>query len=273
MATFATRMIRKFGGEISDAYIRAGYTLCLLIEAVFYFATTFFRRRVMREIINQMYFCGVKALGVTSIVALFTGMIVALQTGIEAEKYGHPEAIGMVVSAGMCREMGPFITAIILTAMVGSAIAAEISTMKVSEEIDALEVMAINPVKMLAMPRIVALTFMCFALTILVDLVGILGGGLVANARLGVPFHRYLDFAQMPLEGRDLFGILPKDVYSGLFKSAVFGTVIASVACAQGFLARGGALGVGRAVRRTVVSSIILILVLGYFMTSFFYRS
>jgi phospholipid/cholesterol/gamma-HCH transport system permease protein len=273
MGWLAARIIRKFGGEISDALVRAGYALCLLIEASFHLATSFYRPRVVREIVNQMYFCGVKALGVTSVVALFTGMIVALQTGIEAEKYGHPEAIGMVVSAGMCREMGPFITAIILTAMVGSAIAAELSTMKVSEEIDALEVMAINPVKMLAMPRIAALTLMCFALTILVDVVGILGGGLVAQARLGVPFHRYIDFAQLPLEGRDLFGLLPKDVYSGLFKAWVFGTVIATVACAQGFLARGGALGVGRAVRRTVVSSIILILVLGYFMTSFFYRT
>jgi phospholipid/cholesterol/gamma-HCH transport system permease protein len=113
---------------------------------------------------------------------------------------------------------------------------------------------------------------MTFALTILVNLVGILGGGFVAKARLGVPFHRYLEYAQRTLHGRDLFGILPKDVYSGLFKAAVFGTVIATVACAQGFLARGGALGVGRAVRRTVVSSIMLILVLGYFMTAFFYR-
>ena len=166
----------------------------------------------------------------------------------------------------------PFITAIILTAMVGSSIAAEIGTMKVSEEIDALEVMSINPVKLLAMPRIVALTAMCFALTILVDMVGILGGAFVAKARLGVPIHRYLDYAKLTLEGRDLFGILPKDVYSGLFKSAVFGTVIATVACAQGFMAHGGALGVGRAVRRTVVASIILVLVIGYFMTSLFYR-
>jgi phospholipid/cholesterol/gamma-HCH transport system permease protein len=180
--------------------------------------------------------------------------------------------VGLAVAAAVCRDMGPFITGIILTAMVGSAIAAEIGTMQVSEEIDALEVMSINPVKMLAAPRIAALTLMCMALTVLVDLVGILGGGLVARAQLGVPLHRYFEFAQIPLRNKDLFGILPKDVYSGLFKSSVYGTIIATVACAQGFRTRGGALGVGRAVRRTVVASIILILISGYFMTSFFYR-
>ena len=125
---------------------------------------------------------------------------------------------------------------------------------------------------MLVAPRIAALTMMCAILTIMVDVVGILGGGLVARAQLGVPFHRYFDYAQIPLRNRDLFGLLPKDVYSGLFKSAVFGTVIATVACAQGLRAQGGALGVGRAVRRTVVASIMLILVLSFFMTSFFYR-
>ncbi len=272
MVTLTKRVIRKFGREITGSMVRAGYTIGVLNEAIFHGVTGIFRRRTAREIVNQMYFCGVKALGVTVVVGVFTGMIVALQLGLMAEKWGYEEAIGAAVSVSMCREMGPFITGIILTAMVGSAIAAEIGTMKVSEEIDALEVMSINPVRMLAMPRIVALTLMCFTLTILVDLVGILGGGFVAKARLGVPLHRYLEFARLPLEGRDLFGLLPKDVYSGLFKSAVFGTVIATVACAQGFMARGGALGVGRAVRRTVVSSVILILILGYFMTAFFYR-
>jgi phospholipid/cholesterol/gamma-HCH transport system permease protein len=253
--------------------VRAGYTILVLNQSLFHCFTCIFKRRAIREIINQMYFCGVKALGVTTIVALFTGMIVALQTGITIKKYGQEETIGLIVAASMCREMGPFITAIILTAMVGSAIAAEIGTMQVSEEIDALEVMSIDPVRMLAMPRIIALTIMCGTLTILVDFVGIMGGGLVAKARLGVPLHRYLNYAQLTLRGRDLFGVLPKDVYAGLFKSLVFGTVIATVACAQGFMARGGALGVGRAVRRTVVASIILILVLGYFMTAFFYRN
>jgi phospholipid/cholesterol/gamma-HCH transport system permease protein len=272
MHSIPARLIRKLGRDITDKSVRAGYTIRVLNEALFHCASCLVKRRALREIVNQMYFCGVKALGVTTVVALFTGMIVALQTGIEIQKFGNEEVIGLIVSQSMCREMGPFITAIILTAMVGSAIAAEIGTMKVSEEIDALELMSINPIRMLAMPRIVALTFMTFALTILVNLVGILGGGFVAKARLGVPFHRYLEYAQRTLHGRDLFGILPKDVYSGLFKAAVFGTVIATVACAQGFLARGGALGVGRAVRRTVVSSIMLILVLGYFMTAFFYR-
>ena len=114
--------------------------------------------------------------------------------------------------------------------------------MKVSEEIDALEVMSVDPVKMLVMPRIVGFTLMALALTVLVDFVAILGGGLVARAQLGVPFGRYMDLARQTLEGRDFLGFLPKDVYSGLVKSVVFGVLISSVACAQGLLAHGGAL-------------------------------
>ncbi len=269
---FGSSVIRRAGQRVSRLLVATGYAIGLLNESLFHGAAGLLKPRSLREIINQMYFCGVKALGVTTVVALFTGMIVALQTGILAKRWGQEEAIGMVVAASMCREMGPFITGIILTAMVGSSIAAEIGTMKVSEEIDALEVMSINPVKMLVAPRIVALTLMCTVLTVLVDLVGICGGALVARARLGVPFHRYFEYAQIPLRNKDLFGLLPKDVYSGLFKAAVFGTVIATVACAMGLRAKGGALGVGNGVRITVVVSIILILVLGYFMTSFFYR-
>lgn len=250
----------------------AGYTINVFFQAVAYLFPVLFEKGGFRSVVSQMYFCGVKALGVSTIVALFMGMIVSLQGGIELKKFNQAELIGAAVAVSMCREMGPMITAIILTAMVGSTIAAEIGTMKVSEEIDALEVMAIDPIRLLVTPRVVALTLMTFALTILVNLLGILGGGIVAVAQLDVPFDRYLESAQTMLTNRDLFGLVPKDVYTGLIKSFVFGALISTVACAQGLVARGGPLGVGRAVRRTVVASIMLVLVFGYLMTAFFYR-
>jgi len=264
-------MITSVGRNVRETTVQAGFTIRTLGRASAYLFPTLVEKGGTRSILTQMYFCGVKAVGVTTVVALFMGMIVALQGGIQLKRYGQAEIIGAAVAVSMCREMGPMITAIILTAMVGSTIAAEIGTMKVSEEIDALEVMAIDPVRMLVTPRIVGLTVMTFALTILVDFVGILGGGIVAVSQLDVSFDRYLDYAKSILEGRDFLGFLPKDVYTGLVKGLVFGALISSVACAQGLVARGGALGVGRAVRRTVVASIMLILVFGYFMTSFFY--
>ncbi len=265
-------MIRRTGRGILAAACRAGRTLRILGQAVLLVPGGLLRPRSARSIVEQMYFCGVKALGVTTVVGLFTGMILALQGGIELKKVGQAGTIGIVVAASMCREMGPMLTAIIVTAMVGSTIAAEIGTMKVSEEIDALEVMSIDPVRMLVMPRLVAMVLMTFALTAWVDLVGIGGGGLVAYTQLGVPFHRYFDTVRTTLEGRTFLGLLPKNVYTGLVKALVFGGLISTVACAQGLMAGGGALGVGRAVRRTVVVSILLILIFGYMMTSFFYR-
>ncbi len=250
----------------------AGYTIHVFLQSLGYFVPVLFEKGGFRSIVSQMYFCGVKALGVTSIVALFMGMIVALQVGIELKRFEQAEHIGAAVAVSMCREMGPMITAIILTAMVGSTIAAEIGTMKVSEEIDALEVMAIDPVRLLVTPRVVALTLMTLVLTVFVNLLGILGGSIVAVAQLDVPFDRYVESAQTMLTGRDFLGMVPKDVYTGLVKSLVFGALIASVACAQGLVARGGPLGVGRAVRRTVVSSIMLVLIFGYLMTALFYR-
>lgn len=250
----------------------AGYTIHVFLQAVGYFGPVLVEKGGFRSIVSQMYFCGVKAIGVSSIVALFMGMIVSLQGGLELKRFNQAEMIGAAVAVSMCREMGPMITAIILTAMVGSTIAAEIGTMKVSEEIDALEVMAIDPIRLLVTPRVVALTLMTFVLTVLVNLFGILGGGIVAVAQLDVPFDRYLESAETILTGRDFLGVLPKSVYTGLIKSFVFGALISSVACAQGLVARGGPLGVGRAVRRTVVASIMLILIFGYLMTAFFYR-
>lgn len=219
------------------------------------------RRR--REIVRQMYVCGIKSFGVTSVVALFTGMVLALQAGLVLQDYGQQVQVGTLVSQTLCREMGPFMTALILAASVGSAMAAELGTMQVSEEIAAMHVMSVNPASYLVMPRLVAFVIMCPVLTIYTNIVGIVGGMLVARTQLDVSTVAYYSNALQYLQN--------KEVYVGLFKAVVFSVVIVTVACYQGFTARNGAAGVGRATRVTVVHSFLLVLVTGYVITRMFY--
>jgi len=264
-------MIERLGGTGLGIVQGSGFALDLLWKVLRRMFNPRRPGREFRAMVLQMYENGVKAVPVVVLVAVFTGMIVSLQTGIEISHYGQESMVGRIVAASMAREMGPFITAIILTATAGSACAAELGTMRVSEEIDALDMMAIDPVRFLVLPRVAALGLMCFALTVMTDVFGTLGGAVVAEAKLGVSFRVYFDGARNTLSDDFVLGFLAKDVWTGLAKAFVFGVLIGLVGCAQGLTASGGALGVGRAVRRAVVASIVLILVLGYYMTAAFY--
>ncbi|WP_052882952.1 ABC transporter permease [Kiritimatiella glycovorans] len=215
------------------------------------------------EFMRQCFVTGIRSLGVITVVALFTGMILALQTGLELRRFGQQAHIGTAVTVVMLREMGPFMTGLIIAASVGSAIAAQLGTMTVSEEVAALEVMSIDPHSFLVLPRLVALAVMMPVLTVYSNLVGILGGAVVGATQLGVSFAAYFDNATMYAANKDL--------YVGLFKALLFGIIIATVACHQGFATTGGAVGVGRSTRKTVIVSFLLILVLGYFVTRLFY--
>ena len=246
----------------------AGYTVRLLFRAL---ACAVKKPRVGMTI-DIMYDYGLKSLPVVAVVALFSGMIISLQTGIQLVRFGQEEFIGIVVAQSFAREFGPFMTCIILVGTVVSAYAAELGTMNVSEETAALEVMSIDPIGYLAAPRVVALTIMTFLLTICADAIGLVGGGLVANTQLGVPLNRYFANALDSLTGREWIG-LPKDLYGGLIKAMIMGCVIAAIGCAEGLSAQGGALGVGRSVRRAVISSIVMILVLSFILTWLFYRA
>jgi len=223
-----------------------------------------FSRRSRPEVLHQLYVTGIKSLGVISVVAMFTGMILALQTGLELRKFGQEVFIGSAVMISMLREMGPFMTALILAASVGSAIAAELGTMVVSEEIAALEVMSISPVRMLVMPRLAALMIMTPILTFYASMLGVMGGGIVGLTQLDVAMAAYMDNAVRFAENKDL--------YVGLFKAFIFGIMITIIACHQGFVTSEGAVGVGRATRRSVIISFLSILVVGYVITRLFYQ-
>lgn len=255
---------------IFSAFCRdLGFRMDLLLQVVLRLGDLPRRRHLIAD---HMVASALDVLHVVLLVGLFVGMIVSLQTGIELSEFGQQDQIGVIVAVSMAREMGPFITAVILAAAVGSAVAAEIGTMAVSDELDALEVLSIDRVKLLVLPRVVALATMAPLLTVVCDIVGIVGGGFVAKAQLNVSYQVYFDTAIESLRAPGLFG-LPKDVYAGLVKSAVFGLIMAAIACAEGLGARGGALGVGLATRRAVRDSIITIIVANYFMTWFMYRT
>lgn len=244
----------------------AGYVCDLLLRTARYLPRL---RRRARFLLDTAYNAGVRSLPVTMIVAAFAGAILAMQTGIELRRFGDTAVLGTITALSMCREMGPFITAVILAATVGSAIAAEIGTMQVSDEVTALEVMSIDPVDYLVLPRVVAMAVMCPVMTVLSNLVGIYGGSVIAENNLGVSPNLYWLSATEALTSSGT--LLPKEVYVGLLKSFVFGIAIATVSCAAGLRAQGGALGVGLAVQAAVRNSVILIIVLGFIVTWFFY--
>jgi phospholipid/cholesterol/gamma-HCH transport system permease protein len=265
------RFIEKLGAAGLGMVYGSGYALEVLGKALWRGAKPRHPRRDFRMMVRQMYDHGVKAVPVVTLVAVFTGMIVAFQTGMEIKAYGQESMIGRIVAASMFREMGPFITGIILTATAGAACAAEIGTMRVSEEVDALEMMAIDPIRFLVVPRVAALALMSVVLTLLTNCFGTMGGALVSKMRLGVSYHEYFSGARATLQSDYVLGAFSKDLYTGLFKALVFGILIGVIGCSQGLRASGGALGVGRAVRQSVVSSVVLILILGYYLTVGFY--
>lgn len=226
--------------------------------------------RGLRRLVEQLYLHAVKSLVVVAVVGAFTGMVLALQTGAELRDFGAESQLPAIVAAAMCREMGPFITAIILAATAGAAIAAELGTMKVSEEIDALEMMNVDVLSFLVAPRIISMGLACVILTVLVDFIGIMGGAVVAHSQSGTLYADFLKGSRDTLGNAEMFGV-SKALYSGLVKAWFFGTIIGGLSCSAGLRASGGALGVGRAVRTSVTASVVVTLIVGYLITWFFW--
>ena len=217
-----------------------------------------------RPLLVQLEQIGTASVPVVLITALFTGMVLALQAGLtlEVKLKGVTQFMGRTVALPFIRELGPVLTGLIVTGRIGSAIAAEIGTMAVTEQIDALKTLATPPVRYLGVPRLLACLLMLPVLTALADVVGLLGGFVVARLVLGIPANVYWnDIPNMLTAG---------DMVSGMAKTVFFGGIIAIVACYQGFTTSGGAEGVGQATTRAVVWSSILILVSDYFLTAFF---
>jgi len=219
--------------------------------------------RQRRKVYDQLFEIGNASLLMACILSLFIGGVIALQTGPLLAERGLATLIGSVVGNSMCKELAPVMMSILIAGRIGSAMAAEIGSMRVYQEIDALRTMNINPVHYLVLPRLVAISCALPILVIFSIQVGWMGGALVSvfNDRIGVSFTAFFNNLR---ETVDLAKIM-----NGLFKSLVFAVVIGTVSCHQGLQTIGGPRGIGRSVTKAVVNSIVLILILDYFVTRF----
>jgi len=211
----------------------------------------------------QCVFIGNKSVSIVFLVSLFIGMIMAMQIAYLLRKFGVVMYVGSLVGVSVCRELGPLMTAIVIAGRAGAAITAEIGTMKVAEEVDALEVMGINPIRYLVVPRLLALVIMLPCLTIFADLVGIYGGYLIGHYSVGVPTGLYFQ--------KTIDALILKDIWTGLVKSVVFALIIGFIGCYEGLIVEGGAEGVGKSTTISVVASITLIIFTDCVLTSLFY--
>ena len=207
-----------------------------------------------------MDFIGVHSLLVVLITGAFTGMVLALQSSYGFRKFGAEGLVGAIVALSMTRELGPVLTSLMVTGRAGSAMAAELGTMRVTEQIDALTVMALNPIKYLVAPRVVASFLMLPFLTIISDFICIVGGYLVGVKLLGINEGSFMNKIERTL---DL-----ADIYNGLVKAAVFGLILSVISCYKGYNTQGGAEGVGRATTEAVVLSSVTILISDYVLSS-----
>ncbi|HZM00918.1 MAG TPA: ABC transporter permease [Planctomycetota bacterium] len=267
-----TRTLAGQGRALREAVLNAGFGLTVLLRSVVRLAPDL--RLRWRFLLDQLIVCGITPLPVVGVVGVFTGMILAIQVGLELQVYGQAERLSDILGVILFREMGPFMTAMILTASVGAGMAAEIGTMAVSEELDGLECLSVDPVSFLCLPRILALAVMAPLLTFVGNVLGVLGGAIVSRTQLSVPASVYFRnvFDSLRADPDSPFGVLPEEILAGTLQALVFAVIIATVSCAAGLRATGGAIGVGRAVRGAVVSCFLLIMVVGYYMSWLLFR-
>jgi phospholipid/cholesterol/gamma-HCH transport system permease protein len=226
------------------------------------FGALFRRPYYVRDTVDQMDVIGFGSLVIVCLTGIFTGMVLALQASVELATLGATSYVGRLVSASAVRELGPVLTGLMVAGRVGSGIAAELGSMKVAEQVEALEAMGTDPLQKLVKPRVVACVVMLPILTVLTDVIAIFGGQLITVTSLHQPAATYWSSAFQALAIEDIF--------TGLAKPLVFGAIIALLACYNGLRASGGTVGVGRATTGTVVAASILILASDYLMTEIF---
>ncbi len=248
------RVIIGFTRELGSVLVLLSVTLKQLVIPPYEIRDTF----------KQMLEVGIRSLPVVFITAVFTGMVLSLQTYTGFKRFGAETLVGTVVALSMTRELGPVLTGLIVAGRAGAAMAAELGTMRVTEQIDALETLATNPVKYLVVPRFISGVLMLPALAIVTDIVGIIGGFVISVGLFGANsvsyWNRTWDYLELD------------DIYSGLIKAAFFGAAISLISCYKGFYTEGGAEGVGKATTGAVVLSSMTILISDYFLSAWLFR-
>ncbi len=268
MKQFAIQTLGSLGRKFLMYMTHVGRMVKLTKDALYWvFIAPFSGRAGIRweSTVQQMIAIGYNSIPIVAIICFFVGLIMAMQSAYQLERFGASIYVADLVGVSMTRELGPLLTAIIVAGRSGSAIAAEIGTMKVNEEIDALRTMGFNPVWFLVVPRLLALLIVLPCLSLIADVVGILGGFFLAIFNLHISFIRYFN--------QTVEALVMKDLITGLIKTVFFALIIAQVGAYQGFIVKGGAEGVGKSTTASVVTSIFLIIVADLVMTMIFYST
>jgi phospholipid/cholesterol/gamma-HCH transport system permease protein len=253
--------LAHLGGGVLDALAEVGQMFLFTAGSVLHLPTVVRHGRLFLE---QMYVIGVGSFPVALATAIFTGGVAAVQAAYQFANFVPMIFLGSVIAKSVVIELGPVLTAVVVGGRVAASIAAEIGTMRVTEQIDAMESLGIHPVQYLVVPRIMAAIIMLPVITVLADLMGILGGWVVAILSIGVSSHTFEQGLRLNFEIRDIYG--------GLVKSFAFGFIIAAMGCFYGFRTTGGAEGVGQATMKAVVASLVLILINDYVLAEFIFR-
>jgi phospholipid/cholesterol/gamma-HCH transport system permease protein len=259
------QLASQIGASVTNGLGYIGSLASLGGRAAYYTFVAPFRGKPLRlqRAISQAMDVGVRALPILSLITFFIGLILALQAAYELRKFGAINIVATAVALSMTRELGPLITAIVVIGRSGSAFAAEIGTMKVTEEIDALETMAISPIRFLVTPKFLAMMVMLPCLTIWANAMGILGGSLFGVSQADFTFGRYIQAS--------VDSLFLRDITTGLIKSVMFGITITAVGCFEGLSTGAGAEEVGRSTTRAVVMSIFLVVVVDLIFTTLFF--
>ena len=221
----------------------------------------FARPHYVADMVQQADLVGFGSLPIVILTGFFTGAVLTLNSANSLERFGSLSLLGQLVSVGMVRELGPVLTGLMVAGRNSSGMASELGSMIVTEQIDAMRALGTDPMKKLVAPRVASTVFMLFFLTIISDLLGLVGGSSVASLLLGLDYRQYWSSAWQILKFQDVF--------MGLLKPVVFGFIISTIGCYYGLSAKGGTQGVGRATTQAVVASSVIILLVDFFITKF----
>ena len=246
-----TAVVGRIGKSLSDRIIHAGQLAAFSLSTIYWL---FARPAKKSTLVSACFSIGVQSLPVIMLTGTFIGMVLAVQTHPQFKAVGLESRLGAAINLSLVKELGPVLAATMLAGRVGSAIAAELGTMRVTEQIDALASMGPNPIHYLVVPRFIACLFMIPGLTIMADAMGVLGGAFFSIKLLGVDWGYYWDYSR--------HAVAQYDVFAGMFKSIFFGGAIALISCYQGFHCDAGAEGVGKASTKSFVISFVMILIL-----------
>jgi phospholipid/cholesterol/gamma-HCH transport system permease protein len=261
MSTFSATVESKLRGTTTGVY---EYFTLGVRGLRFAFSRPFY----WSDLLVQMDRIGVGSIPIVLLTGFFTGMVLALQSSVELTRFGAEIYIGNLVAASMVRELGPVLCGLMVAGRAASGIAAELGSMRVTEQIDALQSFGTDPIKKLVTPRLLAGLLMLPMLTIITDVMGILGGLAISVLRLGITADSYMQGVLSTLaQSGFLLGFFPVDFFTGLLKPLVFGGIITLTACYYGLSTRGGTEGVGRSATSAVVTCSVLILAVDYFLT------